>query len=124
MGTGSSHIAVVNDTVVTRLYDDSYVAESKNGTLYMSKYEKIHRDFDLPACIAYDNNGQLISAMWYQHGLLHRDHGPAIIYYHGSSKETGEYYKNGRKIEPKKRETHHLRRHRRRRDSYEDSDYY
>jgi len=47
----------------------------------------LHSEEDLPAVVYPPNiplrNGNLVAAYWYQHGQLHRETGPAIVYFDG-----------------------------------------
>lgn len=56
---------------------------------------KLHRIGDLAAEINYYKNGNLFSQYWYRHSRLHRDNGPARIYYNKDEIRSQQWYLNG-----------------------------
>ena len=64
-----------------------------NNDRWLDSLKRLHR-LNGPARIWHGRDKE-----WYRHGMLHRDDGPALIYYMG--KELCEYwYKDGKPYEP------------------------
>jgi len=83
---------------IKRSYYNSYVG----GQMYSERYlldGKVHRQ-DGPAEIYYyNNNGKIQSEHYWINGECHRENGPARIWYYNNGKIiNGEYYLNGEYI--------------------------
>jgi len=48
---------------------------------WFDRYDKLHRENDLPAAIWYHKDGSIYRQYWYQNNKRHRIGGPAVIWY-------------------------------------------
>lgn len=62
---------------------------------------------DGPAVKKYNQDGVLISQVWYHHGLLHRKDGPAWIYYDTPTQTYDSYFINNKQLTYKKFKLYH-----------------
>ena len=89
--------------------DDMYnILHNENGPAYETRYQngviqqqyyfvngEEHRDNDLPACIFYNDKGNVTHEYWYKHGKQHRDNGPAVVHYEDGVMAYTVWHKDG-----------------------------
>lgn len=78
---------------------EEWIYVGPNNQPYSKEYRlngRLHRQ-DGPAMVYYEE-GKLKEERWFQHGSLHRQGGPAVTVYGDEIEE--EYWERGKKIEP------------------------
>lgn len=88
------------DVIIVTYYNMFYCLFFNNSMCHSKKWFqncKLHRD-DGPAQIYFDKNNNIIEEKWCQNGQLHRDNGPAIVKYYENGKIDKEIWHQNDKV--------------------------